>query len=44
MKKALLVMLCASFVFAVSACSRKNATGCPAWGKIQHEQTAKKSV
>ncbi|MEN9447540.1 MAG: hypothetical protein RJA25_830 [Bacteroidota bacterium] len=44
MKKLTLVMLCASFVFVMTACSRKNATGCPAWGKIQHEQTLKKNV
>lgn len=43
-KKAVLVMLCASFMFAMTACTRKSATGCPAWSKANHEQPTKKSV
>lgn len=43
-KKALLVMLCASFVMGMSSCSRRNATGCPTWGKVKQEQSVKKSV
>ena len=43
-KKTLLAVICVTMIAAMTSCTSRNAQGCPTWGKVKQEQTAKKSV
>lgn len=44
-KKSAIALVSACIILvSTSSCARRNATGCPIWGKTTQTQTAKKSV